>query len=84
MKTFFAVSLLIAVASAVDIAAREPQPAALYAGINDEVRATLLATRSGNTGLKLARQYNCDGACILANSGYCDSEACEEGIDANW
>jgi len=84
MKTFIAVSLLIAVASALDIAARDPQPAALFTGISEEAKAAILASRSGHSGLKLARQYNCDGACILANSAYCDFEGCEEGVDANW
>jgi len=84
MKTFIAVSLLIAVASALDIAAREPQPASLFTGINEEAKAAILASRSGYSGLKLARQFNCDRACILANTAYCDSEACEEGVDANW
>jgi hypothetical protein len=84
MKTFILVSLSIALAYASSIGAREPQPASFYGNIGEEAKAAILATRSANAGVNLARQYNCDGACILANSDFCDFEGCEESVDANW
>jgi uncharacterized protein YbbK (DUF523 family) len=84
MKNFILVSVFIAAACASEMVPREAQPAAAYEGISEEVKAAILAPRSARAGIELARQYNCDGACILANSPYCDSAACTNGIDANW
>jgi hypothetical protein len=84
MKTLIFLSAFVAAAYAAKIVAREPQPAAFYAGIGEDAKAAILAARNARAGVNLARQYNCDGACILANAYTCDNEGCEEGIDANW